>query len=98
MKELWTAKVEITTLPTQTGDTMAFTNIVAWAEDAQSYSDRVKELLALDGCCVLEIEDCLRVTECKNIPEELAAQIERAREHRSDCVFGTLHYYPSKLN
>ena len=98
MKELWTATVEIMTLPTETGNTKAFANIVAWAEDVQSYSDRITELLAVDGCTVLEIENCVRIAECQNIPEELAAQIERATKHPSDCILGTLHYYPSKLN
>jgi len=97
MKELWTARVEIMTAPTETGDTKAFTNIVALAETAQEYSERIAELLALDNCSVLGIEDCVRVAECKDAPEALAGQIARARAHPSDCIFGTLHYYPSKL-
>jgi len=97
MKELWTATVEIMTPPTDSGNTKAFTNIVAWAESALDYGDQITELLAIDGCSVLEIENCIRVVECNDIPEELERQIERAKAHRLDCIFGTLHYYPSKL-
>jgi uncharacterized metal-binding protein len=97
MKELWTATVEIMTLPTDSGNTKAFTNIVAWAESAQDYGGRITELLAIDGCSVLTIENCIRVAECNDIPEELERLIERAKTNPLDCIFGTLHYYPSKL-
>jgi hypothetical protein len=30
------------------------------------------------------------------ITEELAEQIEHAKTQPGGCVFGTLHYYPSK--
>ena len=96
MKELWTALVELLTPPNETGNTKCYTNVVAWADDPKDYSDVISSLFEKSDCSVLEIEQCVRVSDCTDIPEELLEQIERAKTHPEDCIFGHLHYYPSK--
>jgi hypothetical protein len=96
MKELWTAQVELLTPPSDVGDTKCFTNVVAWAEDPTDYSAAISRLFDESDCTVLSIEQCVRVADCTDIPNQLLAQIERARAHPEDCIFGALHYYPSR--
>jgi hypothetical protein len=38
MKELWTAQVHLLTPPAEFGDTKCFTNLVAWADDAEDFT------------------------------------------------------------
>ncbi len=96
MKELWTASVELHTPPSETGDTKCFTNVVAWAEDREGYASAISSFFKKSNCFVLAIKQCIRITDCTDIPEELQGQIERAKAYPEDCVLGTLHYYPSK--
>jgi hypothetical protein len=96
MKELWTGRVELLTPPTELGDTKCFTNVVAWANDPKDYSDVISHLFEKSDCSVLDVEQCVRVADCTDIPEDLQRQIERAKTHSEDCIFGTLYYYPSK--
>jgi hypothetical protein len=97
MKELWTALVELLTPPSysDSGDTRCFTNVVAWAESPQEYTATVSALFEKSDCVVLSVEQCVRVSDCDDIPEDLLRQVERAKTHPKDCIFGTLHYYPS---
>ena len=44
MKELWTAQMHILMPPTEFGDTRALTNVVAWAEDAESFTAVVSSI------------------------------------------------------
>ena len=97
MKELWTALVELLTPPSysDSGDTRCFTNVVAWAESPEDYIATVSRLFEKSDCIVLSVEKCVRVSDCDSIPEDLLRQIERAKAHPEDCIFGTLHYYSS---
>jgi hypothetical protein len=96
MKELWTALVELLTPANETGNTKCYTNVVAWADDAEDFQKKVSRILEKESWFVLSFEDCTTVTRDDDVPEELAEQIETARTHPEDCIFGTLHYYPSK--
>jgi hypothetical protein len=96
MKALWTAQVHLLTPPNSVGNTKAYTNIVCWANDAEDYASIITHLFEQRGWFVLDIESCKLVEECSVIPEELASQIERAKALPSNCVLGTLHYYPSR--
>ena len=96
MKVLWTALVELLTPPSESGDTMCFTNVVAWAESPDDYAASLATLFGKSDCSVLSIERCLLVDDGGTVSEELSEQIARAREHPDDCIFGELHYYPSK--
>jgi hypothetical protein len=97
MNELWTGRFELLTPPTEFGDTGCFTNIVAWAKDADEFQKKVSRILEKDCWFVVSGEDCVQVAKCDEIPDVLAEQIKTARTHPDDCVFGTLHYFPSKL-
>jgi hypothetical protein len=96
MKELWAAQINILTPPAEFGDTKAFTNVVAWAEDAEDFRARVSSIFARRHWSILSVQQCKRAADCTAIQEELAEQIERARKQPGGCIFGTLHYYPSK--
>ena len=96
MRELWTANVELLTPPSEGGDTKCYTNVVAWAESRADYTVKISSLFEKSDCSVLGVENCVRVASLAEIAEGLLGQVERAKTHREDCVFGTLHYYPSK--
>jgi hypothetical protein len=96
MKELWTAQLHILTPPAEFGDTRAFTNVVAWAEDAEDFTAAVSSMFASRHWSILGVQQCRRAADCTAIIEELAEQIEQARKRPRDCTIGTLHYYPSK--
>jgi hypothetical protein len=96
MNELWTGRFELLTPPTEFGDTGCYTNIVAWANDAADFQAKVSRILEKDSWFVVAIDNCLPIDECEKIPDQLAEQIETARTRPDDCVYGTLHYFPSK--
>jgi ABC-type phosphate transport system substrate-binding protein len=96
MREIWTATIEVLTAPSESGDTKAFTNVVAWASDPDEYGDVVKRVLNGYGLAVIGIDECQPISSCDQIAEELAGQIERARKNPNACIYSTLHYYPSK--
>lgn len=96
MKELWTAQVHLLTPPAEFGDTRCCTNVVAWAKDEESYLSTVKAIFERRNWTVLSVHQCKRVADCGPVIEEHAEQIERAKEQPGECIFGTLHYYPSK--
>jgi hypothetical protein len=96
MKELWTGQVHILTPPAELGNTRALTNVVAWAEDAEDFQRRVSSIFARRHWSILSVQQCKRADDCSMIIEELAEQIEHAKTQPGGCVFGTLHYYPSK--
>ena len=45
---------------------------------------------------MVNVENCVTVSEAEDVPDELAEQIDTAKTHPDDCIFGTLHYFPSK--
>jgi hypothetical protein len=93
---LWTGLFELLTPPSESGNTGCFTNIVAWANDAEDFRVKVSQILEKDSWFVINVEECTTVDKCEDVPDELARQIERAKISPEDCVFGTLHYFPSK--
>jgi hypothetical protein len=97
MKELWTGLFEILTPPSECGNTGCFTNIVAWANNATDFQAQVARILEKDSWFVVSAENCVTVGEGEDAPDELAEQIETAKRRPDDCIFGTLHYFPSKL-
>jgi hypothetical protein len=96
MKELWAAQIHILTPPAEFGDTKAFTNVVAWAENAEDFRAAVSSVFARRHWSILNMKDCKPAADCTAMIEELAEQIERAKQQPGGCIFGTLHYYPSK--
>ena len=96
MRELWTGLFELLTPPSESGDTGCFTNIAAWANDAEDFQAKVARILEKDSWFVVNVENCVTVSEAEDVPDELAEQIDTAKTHPDDCIFGTLHYFPSK--
>jgi hypothetical protein len=96
MRELWTGLFELLTPPSDSGNTGCFTNIVAWADDAGDFRAKVARILEKDSWFVANAENCVTVSEAGGVPDELAEQIDTAKTHPDDCIFGTLHYFPSK--
>ena len=96
MKELWTAHVHLLTPPGEFGDTKAFTNVVAWADSPEDFTATISPILARRHWSILSVQQCKPATACTSMIEELSKQIEQAKQQPGSCVFGTLHYYPSK--
>jgi hypothetical protein len=96
MKEVWTAQIHLLTPPAEFGDTKCWTNVVAWAENAEDFTAAISAILARRHWSILSVKQCQRTAECTGMIAELAEQIERAKSQPGGCIFGTLHYYPSK--
>ena len=90
------ALVKLLTPPSQSGDTACFTSVVAWAKDPEDYAARISRMLEKISYHVVQVDQCIRVPDGANVSAELYDQIHRATMHPQDCVFGTLHYYPSR--
>ena len=96
MKELWTGLFELLTPPTESGNTGCYTNVVAWAADADDFRAKVTRILERNSWFVVNVEDCRAIAVCIDMSDELAEQVETASTRPEDCIHGTLHYFPSK--
>ena len=96
VKELWTAQVHLLTPPAQFGDTKCCTNVVAWAENEEDFTATIAAIFERRSWTILSVRQCKPAAECTAIIEEFAEQIEEARGKPGCCIFGTLHYYPSR--
>jgi 2-oxo-4-hydroxy-4-carboxy--5-ureidoimidazoline (OHCU) decarboxylase len=96
MRELWTAQVHLLTPPAEFGDTKCFTNVAAWAEDAEDFTATITSIFDHRQWSILNVLKCMRAVDRPPIADELTEQIEEAKLKPEVCIFGTLHYYPSK--
>jgi hypothetical protein len=97
MKELWIGVVEVLTEPNpKTGNTLAFTHAVTWAEVASDYAESVHAVFSGYGWTVLSLENVRPIGANGEISNETAEMIERAKSNPDACIFGTFHYYPSR--
>jgi hypothetical protein len=95
-KELWIGCVEVLTPPTDLGDTKAFTNVVTWASDTESFSQLTNCVFEEYGWSLLGVEECGPVSSRKNLGEDVLEAIDNARGNPNACIYTTFHYYPSK--
>jgi len=93
---LWTAQVNLLTPPTEFGDTRCWTNVVAWGLTPANFAENICLILGRRSWSVLSIVQCRRVANVTVLADELAEQIEEAKKVPGCCIFGTLHYYPSR--
>lgn len=98
MNDLWTAQVHLLTAPNEVGDTRCFTNTVAWGNTPAEFAANISTIFGRRGWSVLSILQCRRAAQCIILTDEMAEQIEEARKVEGSCIFGTLHYYPSKAS
>jgi hypothetical protein len=98
MNALWTAQVHLLTPPNEVGDTRCYTNVVAWGRTAAEFGANVTTILGRRAWTVLSIVQCRRSEQCILPSDEMTAQIEEAGRIEGSCIFGTLHYYPSKAS
>jgi hypothetical protein len=98
MNALWTAQVHLLTAPNDAGDTRCYTNVAAWGRSAAEFGANISTILGRRGWEVLSIVQCRRAENCIILTDEMAEQIEEARKQEGSCIFGTLHYYPSKTS
>jgi hypothetical protein len=72
----------------------AYVNIVAWAESAKQFADRVKRSSHEIDCVLLELERvqllCERMSE-PDYPEELITMRGTAQRQQADVIFGAFH-------
>ena len=98
MNVLWTAQVHLLTPPTDFGDTRCFVNVAAWGNTPAEFGANVSTILGRRGWTVLSIMHCRRAEQNIIVSDELGDQIEEARKKEGTCIFGTLHYYPSRAS
>jgi hypothetical protein len=96
MRELWTGRVEVLTLPTDSGDTKAFTNVVTWASNAHEFRNQVASVFEEYGWSLIGVEECCPVSNLESLDEEMSEVVERAKEIPKACIYMTFYYYPSK--
>ena len=98
MRELWIGVVEVLTEPSEdSGNTRAFTNVVTWACDAAGYGHRVASMFSKYGWTLLNTENVRRVSQDAAFQENIREIIERAKDNPEAGIYGTFHYYPSKV-
>lgn len=96
MNALWTAQVHLLTPPNEFGDTRCYVNVAAWGKTPADFAANVSTILGRRNWSVLSIVQCRRAEQNVIVSEELTVQIAEAQKQEGSCVFGTLHYYPSK--
>jgi hypothetical protein len=96
MRELWFGQVHLLTPPAEFGDTKCVTNVVTWADAPENFTERVSAVFARRGWSIVSVYRCKPVAECAVMIEEVSEQIAEARMKPDSCIFGTLHYYPSR--
>ena len=96
MDALWTAQVHLLTSPNEFGDTRCWVNVVAWGETPAKFADNVCTILGRRSWTVLSIVQTRRTASLTTFADEVAEQVELAEKKPGSCIFGTLHYYPSK--
>jgi hypothetical protein len=97
MKELWTGQVHLLTPPMDFGDTKCLTNVVAWADDEEDFVATVTVVFARRNWSIVEVSHCQRAADFAAKNAELSQQIAEAKRQPGSCIFGTLHYYRSRL-
>jgi hypothetical protein len=95
-KEIWTGRVEVLTPPTESGNTKAFTNVVTWASNSQSYKDTVESVFEKYGWILIGVEEYGPLTANETPGGFVADAAERAKDNPLACIYSTFHYYPSK--
>jgi hypothetical protein len=98
MEELWIGVVEVLTDPNiGGGNTRAFTNVVTWAISVSDYVTVVTNVIAEYGWSVLGAENIRPVASEDRFSQEITEIIERAGINPNACIYGTFHYYPSRV-
>jgi hypothetical protein len=96
MDALWTAQVHLLTPPNEFGDTRCWANVVAWGVTPANFAENVCTILGRRSWTVLSIVQTRRAASLTIMADEVAEQIEAAEKQPGSCIFGSLHYYPSK--
>jgi hypothetical protein len=98
MKELWTGRVELLTPETEFGDTKCFTNVFVWADDAKDFANSVAHHLECESVFLLGVDECHRLADDEEIPEQTRPFLEWIKTHPEEFVTTDRHYYPSPPN
>jgi hypothetical protein len=97
--ELWIGLVELKPLDRQAyGAAGAFTNIVTWASDAESFRRKAETIAATLDMYVMDVEGAEPVAERAeqwSMTEEIDDMLSRAQCNPDAIVYGTFHRYPS---
>jgi len=97
MKELWFGRVEVLTPPCDSGNTRAFMNVIARADDVLDFREFVSSVCGEYDWSLIGIEECgPAYSFSSTFSEQLLEELERAKDYPKACIFSTLHYYPSK--
>jgi hypothetical protein len=94
-QQLWILTAEILMKPTDlaSGDTKGFTNIVTWADSANTGQQKVSEVLKSYGWELLGIEGARRFDESRSYDDDILEIVEQARANPDACIIGTVFTY-----
>lgn len=96
--ELWTGLVEVKPLDQKAyGDAGAFTNIVTWATDPETFRQKAETIAATLDMYVMEVERAEPLAsrfKNRTMTEEIEDMVLRAESNPMAIVYGTFHRYP----
>ena len=97
MKDLWIGVVEVLTEPSPgTGNTLAFTNVVTWAEGEADFVDSVNRVFSGYGWTVLGVEKMGPIPSDAKFSRDIGEIVAQATTNPDACIFSAFHYYPSR--
>jgi hypothetical protein len=96
MKGLWIGTVELLTEPSQRGNTRAFTNVIAWANELADYKETVESVVSKYDWTLVAVESARAIEDGEEFNQEINQIIASAKSNPNACMIATLHYYPSR--
>jgi hypothetical protein len=95
--ELWIGLVELKPLNRKAyGAAGAFTNIVTWANDLESFQRKVEVIAASLDMYLAEVEQAEPLAERarkRTLPDEVDDMVRRAESNPNGIIYGTFHRY-----
>ena len=98
VKQLWIGTVELLTEPGQDGNTRAFTNVIAWANELADYQETVASVVSEYDWTLLATESARPIDDGEEFNQEISEIISTAKSNANACIVATLHYYPSRFS
>lgn len=98
--ELWIGLVELRPLKKGHGSP-AFTNILTWASDSESFRAKADTIAAKLNMYVIGVEGeepLAARRECSELTEEVEDMLARASSNPNAIVYGTFHAFPDDSN
>jgi|ERR1035437_3456439 hypothetical protein len=95
MAILWIVTCEMSVEPgdLESGDTLAFTNVVTWGDNSEDAVERVRLCSAKYKWTVIGVEKTKPVDQDKDYGDDLSDLIEQATDNPDAILYGTFYSY-----